>query len=143
MYTDLTLYYLNQLGIVPWVHRTGDKVLGQLDKRCLVLIVLPNELKGKALALFTHILNYLALSDDELITVTLGHADELHMHMTNKKPQFILSLGLTFPPLTQNNNTMLAGLSLDSLLLQPAHKKKLFQQLQQIKRGLLPIAIDE
>ena len=62
MYSNLTLYYLNQMGICPWINKENS--LESIEKSSTVcplklVVLVSNELKGKAESLFKHMMTYL------------------------------------------------------------------------------------
>lgn len=136
MYTNLTLYYLNQMGIVPWVHKGCDASVELRPISCSLLVVLSSALSNKAQSLFNQMLNYLGLAETELMILTLAHSDELISYLDVNKPLFIVAFGLSLNDIVPNDAQMLSNSSLEEILMHPANKKQVFQQLSWIKMQL-------
>lgn len=140
MYTNLTLYYLNQMGIVPWVHKSCElpaaASVEPLAISCRLLVVFSSTLSSKAQSLFKQILNYLALAETQLTIRTLTHSDELSSYLNVNTPLFIVTFGLNPNPIVPNDERIVTNLSLEEILMRPANKKQVFQQLSRIKMQL-------
>ena len=149
MYSNLTLYYLNQMGIVPWVtresyaHFIGSEKSTELS-RVKLLILLPLNPSHKAQALFKQIINFINLPEADLLKLHVVE-EEVLFNKQLLDAKIILdtslvawSLGLKKELfLASNLNcTVIHSDSIDHLLQHPQAKKKMFADLSFIKKQL-------
>ncbi len=135
MYSDLTLYYLKQLGITPWVMKQNvsnntEQILNVIAPK--IVILKKNTLNDKAEVLFRKMVNYLNLNDSELlITESLSSSSLFEKH----SPQAILLLGLNSDEFVSNNFNcpVLFGNSPEDLLTNPLEKRSVFKALHSIR----------
>lgn len=136
MYSNLTLYYLNQIGIIPWVKKQSSlnnkPELSEYSAPKLIILK-NNTLNDKAEALFKKMLGYLNLNEsDLLVSDSLSPA----LVLDEQSPKAILLLGMELETLTSRTNLscpVLSGVSPDVLLKKPSEKRAVFQVLHSIK----------
>lgn len=156
MYSNLTLYYLNQMGINPWIYKENSLTLHEADSLATsdlsdssestplkLVIILSSELNSKAQLLFKRMIDYINIDDNELLTITMeqnGLPDNAHQQwasqLDNKKPLAVLSLGPKANQFLTDDNIsypVLQSMPLEYLLNNPSYKKKIFQDLHYIK----------
>lgn len=149
MYSNVTLYYLNQIGITPLV--TKDNSLNLLSKsntaesNTLKLIVLiSSDFSNKAKSLFNRMMTYINLQENELLLINIKQYDLAQntnklwfSQIENKTPLAILALGPNTKDLFNDSNpsySIVQSLALDYLLTNPLNKKKVFQDLSYLKQ---------
>lgn len=142
MYSNLTLYYLNQMGICPWINKENS--LESIEKSSTVcplklVVLVSNELKGKAESLFKHMMTYLNIINDELLIIKIKEEDSNQWISSVEKirPQAILALGPDLKNKFVNLNLpypALQSLAPEYLLNHPSYKKNAFQDLAQLKK---------
>lgn len=146
MYSNLTLYYLNQMGITPWVNKEYLSNLEQQSntKNAYQLVVLtstaPND---KVHSLFHQMLNYINLQHDDVFIISVsenesgGNVGKWSEQLLNKASQALLSFG---PNINDLNvpYPKFQSVSLEYLLNNPSSKKEVFQVLTRLKARLQP-----
>ncbi|MFI4955451.1 MAG: DNA polymerase III subunit psi [Gammaproteobacteria bacterium] len=140
MYNERSLYYLNQLGITPWITRgQGASCLGEAQNTLkLVVFSLSNQSK-KAQILLKRMMAFVALDESELLMICVDNINpetaHLKMHqvvLANATPLAVLTLGVDTTHLAQELNLqcpILSNFNLDHLLHNPAEKRKVFNDL--------------
>lgn len=145
MYCNLALYYLNQLGINPWVNKqtyldlnNKAQIIEGAAAAPKVLIVKQKNLNAKAEALFNKMLTYLNLNADDLLVSDPEQSTSL-LNTISLRAVLILSTdseelktGLT------SNCKVLKGLSPDYLLKNPSDKRSIFKVLNSLKALMTP-----
>lgn len=134
MYSNLALYYLDQLGIKPLILKSHNAI--QASKQLVVLVA--NEPSDKAQVLLGRLLQYIGVARDEYLLVNAFSADCVHEKLKVINPVAVLALGLetsSFQELSINC-PLIHGHALEDLLLQPMFKKKIFMTLQPLKNTL-------
>lgn len=109
MYNNLTLYYLKQMGVRPWIKKEEVLPSNQplVASKKLLIFSLPN-LSIKAQILLQQIVTYLDLPTSELEVITSSH------YTKKEEPLAILSLGGDIKPADQFS------------LLKPCHLPNLY-----------------
>ncbi|KTD50781.1 DNA polymerase III subunit psi [Legionella quateirensis] len=138
MYTNLTLYYLKQLGITPWVHKETCLVLeppalkSKQASPSLIVIKQPH-LSKKAEVLLKKMIAYLDLNETEVL---VSETPQEYSFSENNSPKVIWVLGLEYSELfhtTQCHCPVLSGVSPEHLLHNPLEKREVFKVLHSIK----------
>ena len=151
MFSNLTLYYLNRLGITPWINKeTSLKLLdksNKIENNLLKLVVLVSaDLSSKAQVLLNRMMAYINVENDALLMVKILPQDladnkdrQWSTQIEKNTPRAVLVLGL-------NSNDLLADLNPaypvvqsftpEYLLENPSYKKKVFHDLSTLKRLL-------
>lgn len=139
MYTPLTLYYLNQIGIRPWIKRNNtERELTTQDAKLFVLF--PEHLSSKAKNLLKQMMNYVNLEQSALVLIPLQNTqlNEYAFKMKQQNPLAILTWG--FNSLEQSedfNCPILMCDAPDSLLQNPLKKKEIFKVLSDLNQLIL------
>lgn len=143
MYSNTTLYYLNRMGIRPWIMRdlpksVEDRVIKQETFKLLVFIA--SNLSIKAQSLLKQMLAYINLAEQELTIISVQENDsfsDYNNRIKQKNPLAILVLGLN----QRNAQTHLSSdcpvfISADPeyLLVHPVEKRKVFNELNSIRQ---------
>ncbi len=131
MYSNLSLYYLNQLGIRPWIKRTEV-----LEDRLKLFVFSPSNLSIKATILLNQMIKYIHLDSNELILIPIQDSASLsdYRHQIDQKnPLAVLVIGINPSQLNLNCPMVLCD-SPDDLLQHPTHKKKVFQELSYLNQ---------
>lgn len=148
MYSDLTLYYLNQLGITPWIIKENFVDVPNKDLIKLVVLVHSNTNKSKkAQSLLKRMMAFINLDDDELLILNIGANDSnepnstsWHTQLEKKSPLAILSLGCNTETLLSDFNLscpVLTSKDPEHLLSNPSAKKSVFCDLSYLNEKLL------
>lgn len=143
MYSNTTLYYLNQIGIRPWVMR--DRSISEVDcaiqqEKFKLLVFIASNLSIKAQSLLKQMMAYINLCEQELAIIPVQENESFsnyNSHIKQKKPLAILFLG----PNHRNEETYLNSdcpvfVSTDPeyLLVHPVEKRKVFNELSSIRQ---------
>lgn len=136
MYSNLTLYYLNQIGITPWINRhDSPSNKTQMSEQINIpkIVILKNKkLNERAEALFNKMLDYLNINESELLI-----SDSLSSSMFNQQsPLAVLLLGMDSEGVITGLNLncpILTAASPNDLLNNPSAKRIVFQALHSIK----------
>lgn len=136
MYSNQTLYYLNQIGIRPWIKResTVSQTTDSLDALKLIVFISAH-LSGRALSLLKQMLAYLNVPEHELTIISTSDQG-LDNTLSHQKTQAVLLLGVAL-----NNNVnfdcpVLTSMDPDYLITHPAEKKNAFKDLCHLKQLL-------
>ncbi|USQ12877.1 DNA polymerase III subunit psi [Legionella lytica] len=133
MYSNLTLYYLNQIGIRPWIKREVQEQLQEKPNSVKVAVFVSSTLSTKARSLLQQMIRYLNLNEDEL-TVIPTQKEELHRY-ASLTPFATLVFGLSQEQLLAKEQTPVFNtLDLDYLLSNPKEKRTVFKVLSEIKQ---------
>ncbi|MDI1352332.1 MAG: DNA polymerase III subunit psi [bacterium] len=140
MFNNLTLYYLNQMGIIPWVDKEGAKTTN-VDPIAVKLILITSKMSNKTQIFFNRVLDYLNLAEKDLSMITLGENNKeaqkqiINTMITKAIPQAVLILGLNKDLLTPHNVQcpIISVSNPEYFMDNPTAKKSLFQELQYIK----------
>lgn len=133
MYSNLTLYYLNQIGIRPWIKREVQEQLQEKPNSVKLAVFVSSTLSTKARSLLQQMIRYLNLNEDEL-TVIPTQKDELNRY-ASLKPFATLVFGLSQEQLLAKEQTPVFNtLDLDYLLSNPREKRTVFKVLSEIKQ---------
>ncbi|MDP3269130.1 MAG: DNA polymerase III subunit psi [Legionella sp.] len=141
MYSDLALYYLNQMGITPWV--TKETQAGQPAQHSSIVktpvkvaVFIASPLLDKERSLLNKIVSYLNVADSELNVNTVDvnlEKSELFIQLLQQNPLAILALGLDNHPLfLKFNCPVIFSFSPDYLLKNPLAKKNILKELHHI-----------
>lgn len=123
MYSESTLYYLNQIGIQPWVRKNVQQ------PRLLVLV--PSQQSLKAQKLVQNMLGYLGLPKSELML--LGVTDMKNLELGSLK--VVWNLGARVLE-DLKNYPIVASCDPEYLVGNPAQKKGVLGELLQVKQLL-------
>lgn len=133
MYSNLTLYYLNQIGIRPWIKREVQEQLQEKPNSVKVAVFVSSTLSTKARSLLQQMIRYLNLNEDEL-TVIPTQKEELPRY-ASLTPFATLVFGLSQEQLLAKEQTPVFNtLDLDYLLSNPREKRTVFKVLSEIKQ---------
>ncbi|MDR3442362.1 MAG: DNA polymerase III subunit psi [Legionella sp.] len=145
MYSNTTLYYLNQLGIRPWIKRTSllFKEDNQAQQEYFKLLVfISSTLSAKAKSLLQQMMTCINLEQHELSIIPVEERDFSSQNSAqwhNQTPAAILVLGLNESPLLQEVHfscPVLSSIDPDHLINHPADKKIIFKDLNTINQLL-------
>jgi DNA polymerase III psi subunit len=128
MYSNLTLYYLEQMGITPWVDKKNYKSTTNETDKSISLLVMTPKLNGKEQHLLNNILSFLGLQEEQLVHLQTANGTQ----QREIQAVFTLFFGLNL----QQTPTITAADSLSYLLSNPLAKKKLFSKLVLLKEQL-------
>lgn len=146
MYTNITLYYLNQMQIRPWIKRCTSLALclhqdtEQETVKLYVFISLNLSVKEKSL--LQQIIRYINLLDHELRIIPTQENEFLTQYQTSisqKLPSAILIFGLNGNYIQEALNAtcpISTCAALDYLLSNPSQKRKVFQEINALKQLL-------
>lgn len=147
MYSDLNLYYLNQIGITPWITKENNySVLNNTQAKKQLshkLVVLTKSHYGtKAKILVKRILAFINLDQHELLILQVeDNASEIRGdQLNNISPLAILALGLKAEDIVTEVNLncpMVSSVDLDYVIDNPFEKKKIFKDLSYINELIL------
>ncbi|CEG56795.1 DNA polymerase III subunit psi [Legionella fallonii] len=137
MYSNLTLYYLNQIGITPWVNKELiPNLIDQPNETSThpIIVLISTELSDKMRSLFNQMMDYIDITQDEVLVVAVRE-QELENKLLDKAPQALLSLG---PNVNDLNlpYPIFQGLALEYLLDNPLSKREVFQVLTRLRAYL-------
>lgn len=127
-YTNLSLYYLNQMGITPWVTRSKKKDTTQLA------VVVPPSQSPKAQSLLKNMLDFLGLSPEEVCIIQDKKSEDLKALDTSSLSALLL-LGFGAQEYAFSCPLFL-GANPEVLIKNPLHKKELFKALHTLKNHL-------
>jgi DNA polymerase III psi subunit len=132
MYNEINLYYLNQIGITPWVSANSLKnnLVADEPKAVTLLVLTPDALSQKERNLLDHILLFLGLAEDKVVR---------HAMSNGVPPQLLPSAMVSFGLVSQSEHTITDLPSLADLLTHPIIKKKTFNQLLPLKKQFTSI----
>lgn len=140
MYNNLTLYYLNQMGIVPWIRKETRSSMLASDASIRLLIMVPEHLTSKARALLDKLLAYINNAASKLLVIPDVQDTALMTQQLSavQSSSMIVSFGLDKALFDHNDSdhSIIHLDSLEHLLSYPREKKKLFMQLSLIKHHL-------
>ena len=125
MYSNLTLYYLNQMGIKPWIKKTTQQTQIKL------LVIIPSNLSLKAQSLLKQILSFINLNSEKTRIISIQESIVLKAY----DPLAILLLGCNQSELESNLNIkcpIFFGASLEYLIQHPSEKRKILKELNLI-----------
>lgn len=147
MYSNTTLYYLNQMGIRPWIKRSSTISVLE-DERAVkqealkLLVFISSTLSIKAQSLLSQMMAYLNLPEQELSIIPVQERDSLNKYnakIEQKTPRAILVLGLERHQFVTNTNLscpVLNSIDPDYLITNPAEKGTVFKALHSLKQLL-------
>ncbi len=139
MYTQSTLYYLNQLGIRPWVPRVPLLPLAKL------LIVISTELNNRASLLLERMMSSIDIDKDRYSLFYVGGKSFQHdfqhamKQIANQSELLCLVLGsvdLGAMKLKLNQSTIIESLDLNYVVENPLKKKRVYNDLLSLKQLL-------
>lgn len=141
MYSDLALYYLNQIGIQPWISKEHASALVPVNQLAALktpkLFILTPMLHGKAELLLRKMIHCIGLNDEHWETI---QPQDLSRHWLDEtKPSALLSLGVVMPEFiadTPINCPVIPSLSLEHLINRPSDKKQVLKDLYSLKHHL-------
>ncbi|CAM4495035.1 MAG: hypothetical protein LEGION0403_FIIPPAGN_00523 [Legionella sp.] len=134
MYSNLTLYYLNQIGIRPWIKREAQEQPQEISNAVKLAVFVSSTLSTKAQSLLQQMMGYLNLNDAEF-TVISAQKDERQQRDTNLRPFAILAFGLSQEQLSaKERSSVFNTFDLDYLLKNPREKRTVFKVLNEIKQ---------
>lgn len=145
MYSNTALYYLNQLGIRPWIKQTSllFKEDNQTQQECFKLLVfISSTLSAKAKSLLQQMMACINLEQHELSIIPVESRDfssQNSAQWQNQSPVAIWVLGLNESPLLQELHfscPVFSSIDPDQLINHPADKKIIFKDLNTINQLL-------
>lgn len=141
MYSNLSLYYLNQLGIRPWVKRVNaEKTQSAKQKSLKLLVLVSSNLSNKGKSLLTQMLAYLGLAEQDLNIIAIHEQDSFghdNAQIKQYDPLVTLILGLNTHQLAQEDSleaSVVHSIDPDYLIMNPVEKGKIFKTLHYIKQ---------
>lgn len=146
MYDNLTLFYLNLMGIFPWLNRDSCISFNVDDnsRTSKLLVFVPSQLNPGAAKLMKHILTFLGLEQSRIKVI--AHNSMESSTMENECPINPLMGVLSFVPklniqskIGNRDIPCLSTIELDALISNPLEKKKAFIDLAQFKVNLFKI----
>lgn len=145
MFSNLSLYYLKQIGITPWIIRRNDPVVTNQeespeDKIIKLVVVVSSTLNAKAKSLLKYILTFINLNDDELLIINeSANSENDRSNLGSQSPLAVLALGSSFAN-TMNESTfncpIFSSMDLNHYIANPTDKKRIFKDLMQINNLL-------
>ncbi|WP_127098732.1 DNA polymerase III subunit psi [Legionella sp. km772] len=129
MYTNLDLYYLNLMGIRPWLDKKSLQA-NSVPQDYKLLIFTSSNLASKEQSLLKQIIFFLALDDKQV-----KHLEVKDNSFTDSSlnAKWILAFGDSGP---YKSTTILETNSLSEVINRPILKKKLFKCLVSLKSNL-------
>lgn len=150
MYSNSSLYYLNQLGIYPWIDKKEHlkKTLAIQKNESInfkLLLIVPMNLSMSAQSLLKKLINYLDLSETELLVLnvvensTLIKKELVDARTKLSASSMVLALGINKELLTelQLDYSLIHCHSPEYVVNNPLTKKTLFLEFNQVKQQLL------
>ncbi len=145
MFSNLTLYYLNQLGIEPWINKKNSLKLRDKSNQPVKLVVLiSSDLNNKAQTLFNRMMTYISVKNDELLIIKVleqdfaeNQARQWLSQIEKNTPRAILTLGIDINDLSAGLSStypIIQSFTLDYLLENPSYKKNIFHDLSALKK---------
>lgn len=138
MYTNLTLYYLNQMGISPWIDKNN---LEQTKERIAtsLLVITANDLNPKEQSLLRQVLFFIGISAKDMVHIEIGLKSSKQEAISNASkylPKIALIFGLDQNWFDDQNMSVVKADALSELLAHYALKKKLLHTLALLKQQL-------
>ena len=124
MYSNQTLYYLQQLGITPWVRRKT------LVSKPRLSIFIPNILPLMAEHLLQNLIDFLNLDNGNYTITKIEETNRLNPEPTEIALFFGTSL---VSQIDDHFEKKIISQDLNAIIKDPKQKKQLFQQLSLIK----------
>ena len=135
MYTDTTLYYLNQIGIRPWIRRSlADTAKQETIK---LLVFRSATLTTKSQSLLQQMLHYINLPESDFSIISIQEGDSpnnYHAKIKQKAPLAIWVLGLEAINQDNLHCPVITSINPDHLIKNPSDKRKAFQELHYMKQ---------
>ncbi len=137
MFTNLDLYYLNHMGIRPWLSKKsfGTTVI-ELAEKTKLLVLTPPNLTTKEQSLLEKIISFIDLEQNDLKRLEIKSGEKsLSLSL---RADCILSVGLSKTSLIGlESSKFIAEIDvLKNILSNPLTKKKIFKQLVSLKEIL-------
>ena len=123
MFNPVSLYYLNQMGIDPWIVRREPQ---SLTANSQLFILLPAPVGDKEQILLNKILNYMQIPFHKIQWIYA--VDKIQPQQMVKENGVIVSFGVDIA-CDQQNSFVLSCPDLTYLLNNPKEKKHVFNQL--------------
>lgn len=151
MYSNLSLYYLNQLGIKPWINKEAYyhsvQQKEEFEQQTVKLVVFSSSnIDGKVGLLLKRMIAYLAIDEENLLSIKLDKQETSNVQQADwysllqkQIPQVILAFGVNPADLIaglQMNCPLITSLAPEYLLSHPSDKKKVLHDLLTIKQIL-------
>lgn len=130
MLSNVSLYYLNQIGITPWVNK--PKLSPIIESKLAVLV--PDNLSSKAKSLLKQLLSCLSLQEKDLLILR----GQKHNDFTQQRPLAVLSFDTRINAVEPLDCPFFANQELEQLLTNPKAKKQVFENLMQINKLIAP-----
>jgi DNA polymerase III psi subunit len=134
MYSEASLYYLNQLGIRPWIKRTAAEHNSAVEQEVIKLLVLISaNLSQKGQALLQQMLAYLRISKQEFKVVFVDKQSDVHQ--MQQTPTAVLVFGLK--DLMSDipwHCPVIQSMDPDYLIANPFKKRTVFHDLNTINQ---------
>lgn len=131
MFNNLQLYYLQQIGITPWVDKNYAYSIVPKNEEAIKCLIITPKLTSKECSLLENILLHINYAEHDLKHIEL---DELGSITLPVKAQLIISFGFSKELLHANkdNSKLVVFPSLHDLLQSSLFKKDLFHQLNAV-----------
>lgn len=130
MYTQLTQYYLKQLGIRPWVAQASTEPTSRAQ-----LVVLLQQSSNKVQAFVHRVLSFLQVGKADAQILLWDEYTEGRLNHLN--PKAVLALGVDGNQIKEFQGTVLSSFSPEELFSNPQQKKILFHALHELNEQTL------
>jgi DNA polymerase III psi subunit len=143
MYDNLTLYYLNQMGIIPWINKAklSKTSLADTSERAKLIVIIPRKLSTKSKHLMNQMLDFVDIEENKVEFIT--YSDQVLSVVLNGYQNRALLGVLCFdanPVLFQElmpfEDKSLSSIDLESLINSPIKKKQAFTELVRFKEHI-------
>ncbi len=134
MYSDLSLYYLGQIGITPWIMRDVQEVSLSNERHKLVILK-KAKYSDKAQILLKRMLAFINCDENDVLIIDVDKSPLKGEQFNNQSPVAVLGFGLDVnqylcdAPL---DCPILSSVDPQALIENPSSKKKIFKDLMYI-----------
>lgn len=140
MYTDLSIYYLNQLGITPWVTKeTALSLASKADMERLklhkLIVIKPHKTTSQACLLIEKFCSFVNLRPSEIHLIDEEQFDINTLILELNMP--ILVLGSEQYSQGVNTANVFYTLDPDYVLANPSSKRQVLEHLQSLNQKLM------
>lgn len=137
MYSNITLYYLNQLGITPWISKENHSVLFNSAQRTPKLIIFTGLLHAKAESLLRKMIVCMDINEEQLEIVQIqDNISSNNQWFQEKNPIALWALGIKLSDYLSEqliHCPVINSLSPEHLIDYPSDKRKVLNDLYSLK----------